>query len=143
MKKLFTISILSLTALVTAQSSFAKKFIYDDQTDLYTEIKDNQNYNNGNQYYGNAPAYGQPPEQNGRYYYDTNRDQRVDKSMPRPSWDWKIGDKIPEQFRSKQYQVKSNDSPRIYNVEVDEQWYKINSDYVLADHRYRILRIIN
>ena len=143
MKKLFTISILSLTALVTAQSSFAKKFIYDDQTGLYTEIKDNQNYNNGNQYYGNAPAYSQPPEQNGRYYYDTNRDQRVDKSMPRPSWDWKIGDKIPEQFRSKQYQVKSNDSPRIYNVEVDEQWYKINSDYVLADHRYRILRIIN
>ena len=144
MKKIFTISILSLTALVTAQSTLAKKFIYDDQTGLYTEIRDNQNYDNGGQYYGQKPSYNPAPQyDNSRYYYDCNRDQRVDKMMPRPSWDWKVGDKIPEQFRSKQYQVKSSDSPRIYDIDVDEQWYRINSDYVLADDRYRIIRIIN
>ncbi len=51
MKKFFTISTLSLTALITAQYSLAKKFIYDDQTGLYSEIRDNQNYNNSGQYY--------------------------------------------------------------------------------------------
>lgn len=144
MKKIFTISILSLTALVAAQSSLAKKFIYDDQTRTYTEIRDNPNYNNGGQYYSQQPPYNSAPQyDNNRYYYDGNRDQRVDKMMPRPSWDWRVGGKIPEQFRSKQYQVKSNDSPRIYNIASDEQWYRINSDYVLADDRYKILRIIN
>lgn len=43
MKNFFTISTLSLTALITAQYSLAKKFIYDDQTGLYSEIRDNQN----------------------------------------------------------------------------------------------------
>ncbi|MDY6469240.1 hypothetical protein SKM57_11670 [Acinetobacter faecalis] len=87
MKKFFTISTLSLTALITAQYSLAKKFIYDDQTGLYSEIRDNQNYNNSGQYYS-PPVYGQPQQQNGRYYYDTNRDQRIDTTIPRPSWDW-------------------------------------------------------
>lgn len=141
MKNFFTISTLSLTALITAQYSLAKKFIYDDQTGLYSEIRDNQNYNNSGQYYS-PPVYGQPQQQNGRYYYDTNRDQRIDTTMPRPSWDWKKGDKIPEPLRTDRFKVKSNDSPRIYNVGPSEQWYKINSDYVLVDHRYKILDIV-
>ncbi|MDY6449598.1 hypothetical protein [Acinetobacter faecalis] len=54
----------------------------------------------------------------------------------------KKGDKIPEPLRTDRFKVKSNDSPRIYNVGPSEQWYKINSDYVLVDHRYKILDIV-
>ena len=141
MKNFLSLTILSVITAVSAQSVIAKKYIYDDQTGSYTEIRDDRSYNGG-QYPGQPPAYGQPPQSNNRYYYDTNRDQRIDTTMPRPSWDWKKGDKIPEAFRGDRYKVKSNDSSRIYSVGPSDQWYKINSDYVLADHRYKILDIV-
>ena len=141
MNKSFPLVVLTSVALFSTSSVIAKRFIYDDQTRTYTEIRDD--YNNA-PYYGQQPSYNQPAQQynNGRYYYDTNRDQRIDTTMPRPSWDWKKGDKIPEQFRSDRFKVKSNDSPRIYFVGPSDQWFKINSDYVLADHRYKIMDIV-
>ena len=141
MNKSFPLVVLTAATLFSTSSVIAKRFIYDDQTRTYTEIRDD--YNN-TPYYGQQPSYGQPQQQynNGRYYIDTNRDQRIDTTMPRPSWDWKKGDKIPEQFRSDRFKVKSNDSPRIYFVGPSDQWFKINSDYVLADHRYKIMDIV-
>lgn len=136
MNKLLSIMLLSLTTLISAQSSIAKKFIYDDETRTYTEIRDDRYYNgnNNNQYY-NGSSYD-----NNRYVY--NNDQRIDRTLPKPSWDWKVGQDLPAQFRSEQYQVKSNDSPRLYSVGSDEQWYRINGDYVLADDEYEIIRIL-
>lgn len=136
MNKLLSIMLLSLTTLISAQSSIAKKFIYDDETRTYTEIRDDRYYNgnNNNQYYSGS-SYD-----NNRYVY--NNDQRIDRTLPKPSWDWKVGQDLPAQFRSEQYQVKSNDSPRLYSVGSDEQWYRINGDYVLADDEYEIIRIL-
>lgn len=136
MNKFLSIMLLSLTTLISAQSSIAKKFIYDDETRTYTEIRDDRYYNgnNNNQYYSGS-SYD-----NNRYVY--NNDQRIDRTLPKPSWDWKVGQDLPAQFRSEQYQVKSNDSPRLYSVGSDEQWYRINGDYVLADDEYEIIRIL-
>lgn len=136
MNKYLSIMLLSLTTLISAQSSIAKKFIYDDETRTYTEIRDDRYYNsNSNNQYYSGSSYD-----NNRYVY--NNDQRIDRTLPKPSWDWKVGQDLPAQFRSEQYQVKSNDSPRLYSVGSDEQWYRINGDYVLADDDYEIIRII-
>lgn len=133
MNKILSISILSLASLIVTQASLAKKFIYDDQTGTYAEIRDDRNYSYND--------YNRPLTSDNRYIYNGN--QRIDRSMPKPSWDWKVGQDLPAQFRTKQFEVKSNDSPRIYDVASDEQWYRINGDYVLTDDDYEILRIIN
>ena len=132
MNKFLSIMLLSLTTLISAQSSIAKKFIYDDETRTYTEIRDDRYNSNQN--------YSSSSYDNNRYVY--NNDQQIDRTLPKPSWDWKVGQDLPAQFRSEYYQVKSNDSPRLYSVGSDEQWYRINGDYVLADDDYEILKIL-
>ena len=63
MKKIFTISILSLTALVTAQSTLAKKFIYDDQilnTNFYQiATKENTSLKRFNKEKNKEVSYGE------------------------------------------------------------------------------------
>lgn len=133
--------ILSLITVISASSAMAKKFIYDDQTRTYTEIRDDRYPNNGNQYQNNQGGYNNSYYDDNRYIYNGN--QRIDKTMQKPTWDWKVGQSIPSQYRAEQFQVKHTDSPRLYPVGSDEQWYKVNGDYVLADDDYEILRIMN
>ena len=141
MRKSFPLVFLTAVTLFSTSSVIAKRFIYDDQTRTYTEIRDD--YNNGG-YYGQPPSPSNQPQQydNNRYYYGDPNAQRFDKALPRPSWDWKVGDKIPSQFRSSQFKVKSSESSKLYDVYAWQQWYKINNDYVLANDNYEIVKIL-
>lgn len=62
MNKFLSIMLLSLTTLISAQSSIAKKFIYDDETRTYTEIRDDR-YNSNQNYSGSS-------YDNNRYVYN-------------------------------------------------------------------------
>lgn len=165
MNNLFKICLLSGLTVISTAPAIAKQFIYDSRTNSYSEIQNNQSYNDCYQFYddsdgtyleirdrsnynnclrpSNSPSsYNtRPMYQDDRYIYNGN--QRIDKKLPRPSWDWKPGQKVPPQFRSEQYKVHYKDSPLLYPIGVDEQWYRINGDYVLAEDDYEILRILN
>lgn len=165
MKNLFKITLLSGITIFSTAFVSAKQYIYDARTNTYSkmqysqgsnecyqsydeldgtylEYRDPNNYNNCYRQSNNQSFYNpRPTYQDDRYIYNGN--QRIDRYLPRPSWDWKTGQEIHLQFISKQYQVRYVDSPLLYPIGVDEQWYRINGDYVLADDDYEILRIMN
>ena len=56
---------------------------------------------------------------------------------------WRTGQELPRQFSSSRYEVNHNELRRLPKVGRNQQWLKINGDYVLVNERNdRILRII-
>ena len=89
-----------------------------------------------------------------------HHDPRFDHSAPQTRWDrqkfnhdaqknikpardWKSGQTLPRQFQSSRYKVSHNDASRLYKPNKNQQWLKINGDYVLVNERnYKIVKII-
>ena len=65
------------------------------------------------------------------------------QSSVNPSRQWRTGQELPRQFSSSRYEVNHNELRRLPKVGRNQQWLKINGDYVLVNERNdRILRII-
>lgn len=73
---------------------------------------------------------------------------RHDHNMPthkvNPSRQWRTGQVLPSQFDSKRYALSSREARHLPKTAHNQQWYKINGDYVLVNERSnRILRILS
>lgn len=51
----------------------------------------------------------------------------------KPSYDWRAGQKVPSQFRGQRYNVDHMKHRKLTKPAKNEQWIKVNNDYVLTN----------
>lgn len=74
---------------------------------------------------------------------DHRFDKKAHSSSLNPSRQWRTGQELPRQFASSRYEVNKNELRRLPKAGHNQQWLKINGDYVLVNERNdRILKII-
>ena len=65
------------------------------------------------------------------------------KKAKRPSQDWKAGQKLPSAYHSNAYKVDHQKYKKLSKPSKNQQWIKVNGDYVLTDIRnHSIIKII-
>lgn len=73
-----------------------------------------------------------------------NDDKRYNQRTVNPSRDWRVGQTLPRQYDSRGFKLSDRDARRLPNTGRNQQWYKVNGDYVLVNERNnKIIRIIN
>lgn len=88
-----------------------------------------------------------------RHYSNSNWHQQHNQSwkhknqQPRyvkPVRDWKIGQTLPNQFHTGYHTVNYKNVSRLNRPNRNQQWLKINGDYVLINQRnHKIVRIVS
>ena len=130
MKKVLTAIAISMSALI-ATSAMAGSHDYRDNH-YNSNYKNNSHWNNNDKdrRYNNDSRY----DRNDRYNRAVN-----------PSREWRSGQTLPRQYNSSRYEVNNNSVlKRLPKANRNQQWYKVNGDYVLVNERNdKIVRIIN
>ncbi|EZQ12011.1 MULTISPECIES: RcnB family protein [unclassified Acinetobacter] len=81
---------------------------------------------------------GQP----GKYQHDRYEQNRGFQNV-NPSRQWRVGQQLPRQFNSSKFELSDRQAKNLPKAARNQQWYKINGDYVLVNERTdRIVRII-
>lgn len=125
MKKVLTAIAISMSALM-ATSAMAAPHDYRDARYQDNRYQNNQHWNNN-----------QKDNRNDRY------DRRDNGRSVNPSRDWRRGTALPREYNSSRYIVSYKQHRKLTKPGRSQDWYKINGDYVLVDHRNgRILQII-
>ncbi|NHC03154.1 hypothetical protein G9F31_05135 [Acinetobacter sp. 187] len=128
MKKILSAIALSMSAILSASAIAApndhRDHRYDSRDKAHWNDQDRRNQNNGR--------------------FDRNdRDNRYNRAV-NPSRDWRTGQTLPRQYSSSRYQVSNSTLKRLPKANRNQQWYKINGDYVLVNERNdKIVKIIN
>jgi Ni/Co efflux regulator RcnB len=69
--------------------------------------------------------------------------QATIKKAKHPSQDWKAGQKLPSAYHSNAYKVDHQKYTKLSKPGKNQQWIKVNGDYVLTDIRnHSIIKII-
>lgn len=67
----------------------------------------------------------------------------VYKKAVNPSHDWKVGQKVPGQYHGKSYKVDHTKYKKLSKPGKNQQWIKVNGDYVLTNvMNHNIIKII-
>lgn len=73
--------------------------------------------------------------------FDRN-DRFTQQHRINPSKDWRSGQTLPKQFSSSRYEVNHREAQKLSKTNKNQQWYKINGDYVLVNEKSnKIIRI--
>lgn len=68
----------------------------------------------------------------------------VQKKVLQPRYDWKAGHRIPAQYQAKNYQVNYKQSAKLNKPGKNQQWIKVNGDYVLINtQNYKVLKVVS
>ena len=68
---------------------------------------------------------------------------RFDDRRLNPSRDWRSGDKLPAQFDNHRYRLNNHESRHLPKAKNNQNWYKVNGDYVLVNERNnKIVRVM-
>lgn len=91
-----------------------------------------------------APHAAHWDKKDGRHWQQQRVDQKhYNGNRINPSRDWKVGHALPRQFTHSNYRLSSSESRHLPKTKRDQQWYKVNGDYVLVNERNnRIVRIL-
>ncbi|NHB59122.1 RcnB family protein [Acinetobacter shaoyimingii] len=119
MKKLLSAIAVSMGALMATSAMAAP---YNHHDNRYQEQRHHQakHWNNG--------------KNDNRY----NRYKTVN-----PSRDWRRGQVLPREYNSPRYMVNHKNYRHLTKPGRNQNWYKINGDFVLVDHRNgRIMSIV-
>ena len=124
MNKLLTAITLSMTALVAtsamAGSQDDRRYNHGQYEQNHWDHKNDHRWNN-----------------NDRYDHNNNYSNRVN-----PSREWRSGQYMPSQFSSSRYHVNYKNYRQLPKPSKNQQWYKVNGDYVLVNERNnRIVRV--
>ena len=125
MKKVFIILILGSTTLFSSMGSFAGPHF--DRDDSRGGGWQSRNLDRDDDPRGNW--HGRPGEEN----RDRERRMRQERGVERlKQHRWQAGYVMPQHYRGNSYKVdyKDNNLPRPGR---NEQWYKINNDYILVN----------
>lgn len=121
MKKVLTTIALSLSALVATSAMAAPQ--HDPRF--------------------NHPGPKPAPHWNAKDSHKWNDNRGHQNRVVNPSRDWRVGQKLPSQYNSKRFEVTGFEARRLPDAGRNQQWYKINNDYVLINERNnKIMRII-
>lgn len=72
-----------------------------------------------------------------------NNDNRYQQKRVNPSRDWRVGQTLPRSYDSSRYKIDYRDTKRLSKPSRNQEWYKINGDYVLVNEKNnKIVRII-
>ena len=129
MKKVLTAITLSIGAML-ATSAMAAPQDYRHHP--------NDRYNQDHRYAANHQnfKYSNNNRWNDR---DRGNDHRIN-----PSREWRSGQFLPSQFNSSRYVVNYKNYRQLPRPDRNQQWLKVNGDYVLVNQRnHRIIRIIS
>lgn len=67
----------------------------------------------------------------------------VHKKALNPSHDWRVGQKVPSQYYGKSYKVDHTKYKKLSKPGKNQQWIKVNGDYVLINVKsHNIIKII-
>jgi Ni/Co efflux regulator RcnB len=82
-----------------------------------------------------------------RFDHNRNDDKRYEqnrhKNQVNPSLQWRVGQTLPRQYNSSSFELSDRQAKNLPKASRNQQWYKINGDYVLVNERNdRIVRII-
>lgn len=60
-----------------------------------------------------------------------------------PSRDWRVGQKVPQQFYASSYKVEHSKYKKLSKPGKNQQWIKVNGDYILTNtFNHSIVKII-
>ncbi len=86
-----------------------------------------------------APQDHQPPKPYAQQHHKAPAPQhhapqhkQVYKKVD-PSRDWRVGQKVPNQYQSKVYKVDHSKYKKLSKPGRNQQWIKVNGDYVLMN----------
>ena len=92
-----------------------------------------------------APSY-QHQNQHHRHAQNPthwNQNQSSHHRQVNPSRQWRTGQYLPSNYHSSRYAVDNRQARKLPNSGRNQQWYKINGDYVLVNNKNnRIVRIL-
>lgn len=95
-----------------------------------------------------AAPQGHPSEQHHQVQHSTqstthHQHGQTQKKSVHPSHDWKAGQKVPAQYRGQGYKVDHSKYRKLSKPGHQQQWIKVNGDYVLTSTlTHTIIRII-
>jgi Ni/Co efflux regulator RcnB len=70
--------------------------------------------------------------------------KNVVKKAEKPSRDWKSGQKVPNQFQSQSYKIDYKQSKKLTKPSKNQQWIKVNGDYVLINTvSYKVIKVVS
>lgn len=120
MNKLLIASAIALTGFIATSAMAAPEHRYNEPSHSYAST---------------------PKHADNRW--DHKHNNRYNNQKVNPSRQWRVGQFLPQTFHSPRYKVSDRDARRLPNAGRNQQWYKINGDYVLVNERTdRILRIV-
>lgn len=125
------------TALVAAPAMAAPQDHANNRAPMEQNHK--QPVNNSKHDYNKPPAKA-PHQQVSKYDQGPKHyaKKRVD-----PSRDWRVGQKLPGEYRGHTYKVDHKKYKRLQKPTKNQQWIKVNGDYVLTNvMNHTILKII-
>ena len=105
-----------------------------------------------------APAMAAPQDHHSQQYNQQHNQQPVQnhhkapvqqhhntvhKKAVNPSHDWRVGQKVPSQYHGKSYKVDHAKYKKLSKPGKNQQWIKVNGDYVLINViSHNIIKII-
>ena len=95
-----------------------------------------------------AAPQSHPSEQHHQVQHSTQSNPhhqhgQTQKKSVHPSHDWKAGQKVPAQYRGQGYKVDHSKYRKLSKPGHQQQWIKVNGDYVLTSTlTHTIIRII-
>ena len=147
MKKLLTTVALSLSAVMATSVAMAAGPGHDQRFDPRKAPPPPAHVvKQGPQFKHNAP----PPPVHANKYKDDRRvndnrfdDKRFNDKRQFNNSNLRVGQTLPRSYDSKRFEVNSRDARGLAKAGKNEQWYKVNGDYILVNEKNnRILRVI-
>ena len=105
-----------------------------------------------------APAMAAPQDHNPQQHHQQHSYQPVQnhhktpvqhhykavhKKALNPSHDWRVGQKVPTQYHGQSYKVDHKKFKKLNKPGKNQQWIKVNGDYVLTNvMSHNIIKII-
>lgn len=133
MKKVLTAIAISMSALMATTAMAAPQHYQDNR------YQDNRYHSKSAQHWDNKKydARNDRFDRNDRF----ERDRHF--SSINPSREWRSGQTLPRQFSTSRFEANRDQVKRLPKAGRNQQWYKINGDYVLVNERNdRIVKII-
>lgn len=97
-----------------------------------------EHYNKSHQVQQHKSSPQHSVRNNQKQQHKSAAQKRVD-----PSRDWKKGQKVPAQYHSQSYKVDHRKYKKLSKPGKNQQWLKVNNDYVLTNNiTHVILKII-
>lgn len=134
MNRLVQAVVFSLSTALVAAPAFAAPQNSQDHKQHAT-----QNHNDAN----HKDMHNDASSHHAQDQHKASNNKASHNKSTRPSAAWKPGNPVPTQYRGKSYQVDHTKYKKLNKPGKNEQWIKVNGDYVLTNVlNHNIIKIV-